>query len=201
MKTDSSFSEKIAVIALFVAAVGWRLVTGFSGDTNWLPNFAPLAAIALCGAIYFPKRVALVLPLAALFASDLVLNIFRYGVTPLSLEMVARYLALALAGGIGLLLRARPRFALVMLGSVASSVIFYALTNAVSWLSNPGYAKNFGGLVQSLTVGLPGRPPSWMFFRNTLVSDLLFSALFMACIAATRERVFTLPVKQVAASR
>ena len=53
-------------------------------------------------------------------------------------------------------------------------MIFYVITNAFSWLSDPGYAKNFAGLVQALTVGLPqySATPSWMFFRNSLVSDL-----------------------------
>ena len=34
-----------------------------------------------------------------------------------------------------------------------------------SWLSDPGYAKNFAGLIQSLTVGLPSysATPTWMF--------------------------------------
>jgi hypothetical protein len=32
----------------------------------------------------------------------------------------------------------------------------------------------------SLTTGLPGFPPSWMFYRNALVSDLIFGALLLA---------------------
>ena len=55
------------------------------------------------------------------------------------------------------------------------------MTNAFSWLSDPGYAKNLGGLIQALTVGLPqySATPSWMFFRNSLISDLLFTLLFV----------------------
>ncbi|SRR5581483_2980794 len=187
MKTHSSAFEKIAIAALFAVAIAWRIVTAYSGDTNWLPNFAPLTAIALCGAIYFPKRAALLLPLAALFVSDLVLNA-HYGVDLLRSEMLPRYAALAIAGGIGLMLRARPRFSLVLGGSIVSSLLFYIGTDTASWFSNPAYAKNFAGLVQALTTGQPGFPPTWMFFRNTFVSDLVFTALFLGCLAITRER-------------
>jgi hypothetical protein len=65
-------------------------------------------------------------------------------------------------------------------------VIFYIVTNTSSWLTWPGYSRTFSGWVQALTTGLPGYPPTWMFFRSTLVSDLLFSALFVFCMAATR---------------
>jgi hypothetical protein len=65
--------------------------------------------------------------------------------------------------------------------SIVGSTIFYTITNAFSWLSDPGYAKNLGGLIQALTVGLPqySATPSWMFFRNSLISDLLFTLLFV----------------------
>ncbi len=195
---SSSRAEKIAVLLLFVVAIAWRLITGFSGETHWLPNFAPLAAIALCGAIYFPRKLALALPLAAMFVSDLILNA-HYGVALLSVEMLARYAALALIGGLGLLLRARPRFVLILLGSLAGSAIFYIVTNAASWLGNPAYSQTAAGLGRALTVGQPGYPPAWMFFRNTLASDLLFTALFCACLAATRARSETFPNAAAAA--
>ena len=53
-------------------------------------------------------------------------------------------------------------------------MLFYVITNAFSWLTDPGYVKNFAGLIQALTVGLPqySATPTWMFFRNSLVSDL-----------------------------
>ncbi|PYL59042.1 MAG: hypothetical protein DMF30_00890, partial [Verrucomicrobia bacterium] len=56
-------------------------------------------------------------------------------------------------------------------------------------LTDPGYAKNFAGLIQALTVGLPqfSSTPSWMFFRNSLLSDLLFTLLFIACMSFGRN--------------
>jgi hypothetical protein len=73
--------------------------------------------------------------------------------------------------------------------SIVGSTIFYVITNAFSWLSDPGYAKNFAGLIQSLTVGLPqySATPTWMFFRNSIVSDLLFTLLFVVCMNLGRS--------------
>ena len=69
--------------------------------------------------------------------------------------------------------------------SLAASLIFYVVTNTFSWLSDPGYAKNFAGLIQSLTTGLPqySATPTWMFFRNSLLSDLFFTAIFVVCMS------------------
>jgi hypothetical protein len=74
--------------------------------------------------------------------------------------------------------------------SLATSVIFYGITNAFSWLTDPGYAKNFAGLVQAVTVGLPqyGATPSWMFFRNSLLSDLAFTAVFVLLMRVQSPR-------------
>jgi hypothetical protein len=68
--------------------------------------------------------------------------------------------------------------------ALGASILFYAITNAFAWLSDPGYAKNFAGLIQSLTVGLPqySGTPSWMFFRNSVLSDLVFTGLFILCM-------------------
>ena len=48
----------IPAFFLILAAVAYRIVTGFAIDsgTTWLSNFAPLAAIALCGAVYLDRK-------------------------------------------------------------------------------------------------------------------------------------------------
>lgn len=172
-----------AAILLLVVAVLYRLVTGYAGDSlTWLPNFAPVAAIALCGSIYLPKRLALALPLSILFLSDLLLNA-HFGASLLSVEMLPRYaVLLAIALGAGSL-RANPGLARILGASLIGSVLFYVVTNTGSWFANPAYAKTAEGWIQALWTGVPGYAPTWTFFRNSLVSDLLFSALFVACFS------------------
>ena len=179
----------IAPILLVLLAIVYRIVIGVAGMTqmDWLHNFSPMAAIALCGAIYFPRKIAILAPLAAFFVSDLVLNAY-YLKTPhvdslVSTRMIPEYLALGLTAALGWKLRARPKATLILGASVLGSIAFYVITNTGDWLTEPLYAKTPAGWVQALTTGLPGYPPTITFFRNTAASDLLFTAIFVACMA------------------
>jgi len=155
---------------------------------SWLSNFTPLAAIALCSAAYFPRKYKFSVPLVTLFISDAVIN-FRYGAPLLDPQILLRYFALAAVGCVGVLLQNRASLKTLLPASIVGSTIFYAITNAFSWLSDPGYAKNLRGFIQALTVGLPqySATPSWMFFRNSLISDLLFTLLFVLCMNIGRS--------------
>jgi hypothetical protein len=172
----------IPALLLVFSAVAYRVTTGLliHSGASWLSNFAPLAAIALCSAAYFPKKYKFSVPLVTLFISDAVIN-FRYGAPLLDPQIFIRYFALALIGCVGLLLQNGATLKTLLPASIVGSTIFYTITNAFSWLSDPGYAKNLGGLIQALTVGLPhySATPTWMFFRNSLISDLLFTLLFV----------------------
>jgi hypothetical protein len=180
----------ISAFLLILSAAAYRITTGLliHSGASWLSNFTPLAAIALCSAAYFPKKYKFSVPLVTLFISDAVIN-FRYGAPLLDPQILVRYSALAVVGCIGVLLQNRASLKTLLPASIAGSTIFYVITNAFSWLSDPGYAKNFAGLVQALTVGLPqySATPSWMFFRNSLVSDLLFTLLFVVSLNVGRS--------------
>ncbi len=175
----------IPALLLVLSAVAYRIIMGLfvHSDATWLANFAPLAAIALCSAAYFPARYKFTLPLLALFASDVVLN-NHYGASLLDPLIFGRYLALVVVGLVGLALQHRASLKTLLPASIAGSVIFYLITNAFSWLSDPGYVKNLAGFVQALTIGLPAysATPTWMFFRNSLASDLFFTCVFVACM-------------------
>ena len=180
----------IPALLLIIAAILFRIVTCFFGDSHsigWL-NFAPIAAIALCSAAYFPGKYKFTVPLMALLISDLVLNA-HYGFSLVSPFVLSHYVGFAIVGCLGLLLQRRASWKTLLPASVAASLIFYVVTNSVSWIYDPGYAKNFAGFIQSLTVGLPqySATPSWMFFRNSIVSDLLFTLLFVICMNLGRS--------------
>jgi hypothetical protein len=181
----------IPALIIILSAVAYRIAAALlilSGQAPWLSNFAPLAAIALCGAVYFPAKFKFVIPLGALFISDLVLNYF-YRAPLVQAQMIGHYFALALVGLIGLALQNRASLKTLLPASLLGSTIFYLITNVFSWISDPGYVKNFAGLIQALTVGLPqySATPTWMFFRNTLLSDLFFTLIFVACMNFGRK--------------
>jgi Family of unknown function (DUF6580) len=175
----------IPALLLILSAIAYRIVTGLFAQPGsiGLLNFAPLAAIALCAAAYFPAKYKFTVPMIALLISDVVLNI-HYGFSLLSPFVLSHYLGFALVGCLGLLLQNRRSMKTLLPASIAGSLIFYIVTNSVSWVFDPGYVKNFTGLVQALTVGLPAysSTPTWIFFRNTLLSDLFFTLLFVACM-------------------
>jgi hypothetical protein len=180
----------IPALLLIFAVVVYRVTTGLliHSGASWLSNFAPLAAIALCSAAYLPRKYKFSVPLLTLFISDAIIN-FRYGAPLLDPQILVRYAALALVGAIGILLQNRASLRTLLPASVIASTLFYLITNVFSWLSDPGYAKNFAGLIQSLTIGLPqySATPTWMFFRNSLVSDLVFTCLFAVCMSSGRS--------------
>jgi hypothetical protein len=180
----------IPALLLVLAAVAYRLAAGLliHSGAGWLSNFAPMAAIALCCAVYLPPKLKFSLPLVALFLSDLILN-SRYGATLLEGHIIGRYLALVLVGAVGFALQNRASLKTLLPASIGASTIFYLMTCTFSWLSDPGYAKNFAGFIQAITVGLPayGATPAWMFLRNSLLSDLVFTLLFVMCMSFSRS--------------
>jgi hypothetical protein len=146
-----------------------------------LPNFSPIAALAFCGGLFLPGWIAWALPIGALVASDIVLSVML-GFSPLSGGQLIVWASIAGIVGIGRGLAlcrdfSLPRFFGVLIGC---AVAFYVVTNTGAWLMNPAYPRGIDGLWMSLTTGLPGYPPSWIFFRNSLVSDLLFGSLLLA---------------------
>lgn len=53
--------------------------------------------------------------------------------------------------------------------AVGSSVFFFVVTNFAVWLEGSLYPRTLVGLQQCFTLALP-------FFRNTLLSDLIYTA-------------------------
>lgn len=180
----------IPALFLIGLTVIYRLATGLMihAGTGWLSNFTPMAAIALCSAVYFPPRLKFTIPLLALFLSDEILN-YYYGAALLDPQILCRYLTLAFIGVLALWLQNRASWKALVPASIAASTLFYLVTNIFSWLSDPRYAKNLSGIIQAITVGLPqySATPSWMFFRNSLLSDVFFTIFFIGCITFSRN--------------
>ena len=183
----------IPAFVLVLLAIVYRIAVGIlvQSGSNAFASFAPIAAIALCSAVYFPGRYKFIVPLAGMLVSDLVLNAF-YGASMIHPAIFSHYAAMIAVGLLGLALQNRASWKTMLPASLAGSVIFYVISNTLSWLADPGYIKNFAGLVQALTVGLPAysATPTWMFLRNALVSDLIFTCAFVLCVsfAQSRER-------------
>ena len=120
-------------------------------------------------------------------ATDVALNVFYYHVGAFYWGTLVNYAIyaglIALGKWIG---KATPLWKLVFSG-ILGALVFYILTNTLSWLQDPGYAKTIAGWIQALFTGLPGFPSSWEFFRNSLLSGGLFTALFAGAAKVTEE--------------
>ena len=162
----------ILVLIVFVVALS-RLLPYLFGIEE-IFNFSPLAAVALFGGAYFIKKSnALLFPLIALWASNLLLdNIFlsQYydGFTLFANWEV--YVAILGVVGLAFFILKKVTLPRVIGASLLASVLFFLITNFVVWLQGSLYPLTGAGLVECFTMALP-------FFRNTLMGDLIFSLL------------------------
>lgn len=174
----ASSADLAATLALLILGTFFRLLR-VEVAPEILPNFSPLMAAALCGAVFLPGWIGLVVPIAALVLSDALLNL-HYGAPVLSVQLLWTLPCYLVAVALGWSLRGCAALAPVLGGTLAASLFFYLVTNTGSWLGLAAYPRTFAGWVQAMTTGLPGYPPTWTFFHNSLISDLLFAALFVA---------------------
>ena len=128
------------------------------------PNFAPIAAMALFGGAYLNRGYALLVPVIALFVSDLFIGFYS------PVVMISVYGSFVLVGLIGLWLRKQKSPRNVILAAVSSSILFFLLTNFAVWLGG-WYPRSLNGLVECYTLALP-------FFRNTILGDLFYTGVF-----------------------
>jgi hypothetical protein len=165
-------------LALLVLASAWRLL---AIEAPALANFAPLMALTFCSALYFRDKRLWLVPFLALTFSDLYLDHYyasTFGEEWKWPSVLVRAVCFGLALPIGRLVAEHKNWLNLFSGALAGSVIFYFVTNTDAWIRDPFYVKNAAGWWQALTVGRPEFPPTLFFFRNTLVSDLLFTGLF-----------------------
>jgi hypothetical protein len=153
-----------------------------------------MAALCLCVSACFPRRWAVALPFAVLLGTDFLLNVHHSHVAVtagrpafpfFSVLLLSKTLAFAAIAFFGWQLRKQARMKVLLPAAAGSSLFFYLFTNTASWLTDPGYAGTLSSWTQAVITGLPTYPAAWHFFRNALVSDLLFTFLFLACIRVT----------------
>ena len=146
---------------------------------HW-PNFTPIAAIALFGGTFLKRKdLAFLVPVVAMLLSDLIIGFHS--------TMFAVYASFIAIVSLGLFLQSRLTVVNTISASLASSILFYLITNFASWTSGiMPYPMNVAGLMQSYIAGLP-------FFFNGIIGDLFYnSVLFGALYMVTnRQTVFS----------
>tara|TARA_B100000405_G_scaffold94534_1_gene65869 strand:- start:151 stop:765 length:615 start_codon:yes stop_codon:yes gene_type:complete len=170
------------------------LIFAVSRWPGMLPqNFSAAHALLFCAAFWLPGWMGWVLPLATIIVTDILLNVFAYDVTVLDPRLVTNWMILALFVVLAKWLARRRSYGRVFLGTLFGALLFYLVSNSVSWMVNPAYAKTIAGWVQALTVGLPGFPPTWMFGLKTLLGTGLFTGLFAGAMKLSEAMDATEP--------
>jgi hypothetical protein len=178
----------LPTIVLILAATLYRISYALAGAPASWANFSPVAAILLCSAAYLPRKALLLGALGPLVLADLLLNA-HYHAPLIDTGMFSRYFCFGLIILLGFRLREKHKYKALSIfaAAAAGSCLFFIVTNTATWFSSPNYFRSFEGWWQALTVGLPAYPPTLFFFRNTFLSDLLFTALFLATQAASAK--------------
>jgi hypothetical protein len=150
-------------LLILVLAAAWRVFVLY---VPVLSNFSPVMALAFCAGAYSRGWGLRLAPFAALVLSDLYID--HYYATVYHYEW-------SLGGAA---ISRRRNWVNLLGGALAASVLFYLVTNTASWWGDLGYTRGWAGWWQAVTVGHPQYYPTLFFFRNSLVSDLLFTGCF-----------------------
>jgi hypothetical protein len=126
-------------------------------------NFSPIDAMALFSGAYLGRRaLAFAAPVAAMLLSDLVLGFY-----PGMLFQYAAVLMVVLLGSAALSRVSVPR---VAGAALASSGLFFLVSNLGVWLAGGLYPHTVSGLRDCFVAAIP-------FFQNSVAGDLFYSAL------------------------
>jgi len=162
---------RLVIFTLILVALATACKYFFGPDLDW-SGFSPVIAIALfSGFIMNQRDISFVLPLLALFLSDVVIQfLFSQGLFPYAgfySGQWINYLILLGATLVGLALKGRS-FKTLMAGTIAAPTLFFIVSNFLVWTGPYNiYPKNFSGLMTCYEAGLP-------FYRNSLIATLVF---------------------------
>lgn len=167
--------RSLVLCAMIAFAVGYRLLVHSAAGA--LPyNFTPIEAMALFGGAYFTdRRLALIVPLLALFLADCVIGFY-------GMMMPVVYGCVALTAFAGFALRGRVRVLNVLFAAAASATGFYLITNFFVWASSMLYPHTGAGLLACYIAG-------WPFYQyGSLPGTMLWSGLLFGGFALLSRR-------------
>lgn len=168
MNKNSITPGFLLLTAMIIAAAFVRLIPH-------PPNFAPIAAMALFGGAYFTKKwAAFLIPLAAMFLTDLFLGFHE--------TMWAVYLSFVLIVVLGMVMIKQKKIGNIFFASVSASVLFFIISNFGTWISTPYYEKTGAGLAACYTAAIP-------FFHQTLLGDLFFVAILFGLYELVKSKI------------
>jgi Family of unknown function (DUF6580) len=167
MKEDIINSRFVVLTLMILGAALTRLIPHY-------PNFTAIGAMALFGGAYFSKKwLAFVIPLTALFLTDLIIGLYSY--------MLIIYLSFIFIVFIGMSLSRNKKPGRVILASISASVSFFLITNFAMWYGSSMYPQNLTGIMESYTAAIP-------FFSYTLLGDLFYVGIMFGVFEIAKAK-------------
>jgi len=176
-----STEQAIIFFGLIAVTVGLRLYF------QYLPNFAPVAAVAMFAGYYFTsRRVAFLVPMISMLITDSIIGSYQplLMVTVYSLLLVPVLMRSWLRSSFDLSSEKTSAIQATtgLLGSaLIASILFFLGTNVATWWVTPWYPRTLEGLSACVTAGIP-------FFRYTLAGDVVFGTLLFGGYAFAESR-------------
>ena len=129
-----------------------------------VPNFSPLASVLLFAGVYAKDKRYLLIPLVALFVSDLFLGFYKLEI------MLSVYISLALIGLVGVIVKKNKNILNIITGSMGAAILFFLVANFAVWYFGAWYPNTLSGLALCYSLAIP-------FFKSTLISNLFYTSV------------------------
>lgn len=170
----------------FTVLLSMIFLAAFSRCIPHMPNFSPLGAIGLFGAAYFGRKwQAFLLPLMATWLSDLFINNIIYSRYYHGFVWIEKgfywiygtYLLITIAG---LFILRRITAMRITLAALASTTIFYIVTNFACWPGSKIYTHDLSGLTACYIAGIP-------FLKGTALGDLFYTVVLFGSFSLAQR--------------
>ncbi len=181
---DNVRDNKNVRLGVLIALI---LAAAFSRVIPHMPNFSPLGAIGLFGAAYLLKKwQAFLIPLGATWLSDLFINNVIYAryyptFTWFYQGFFWQYGTYLIITLVGIFIFKRITPLRVLAGVLASTTLFFLITNFSAWPGEPTYSQDFQGLLSCYASGLP-------YLKGTLLGDLFYTIVLFGIFAFMQKQ-------------
>lgn len=149
-------------------------------------NFTPLIATTIFAGVYLGPRYAFFLPIVTMLISDMIIGFYNPQI------MVSVYFSFAVAGLIGHFFAKNKKVNSIVLSALASSTLFFLITNGAVWLFGTMYDSGLSGLIQSYIAGIP-------FYRNMMLGDVVYTLSLFGIYELSKSLVKKYQLKKVLA--
>lgn len=168
---------------LMIAAAFTRLFPHY-------PNFTAIGAIAIFGgSVIKDKKLAFLLPLGALFLSDVCLQLLTSTTGFYGTSQFFVYLAFMIITAVAGFMQKKSA-ANIALAAVWSGAIFFILSNFGVWLSSDFYPKTLAGLAACYWASVPFYKNEFFgnFILNIIMANLFYSAVMFGAYALMERK-------------